>query len=190
MKKVLFILVSCLLLVGCKTKQVNTDKLRVNETQNFDYLALMDYLKKNQSTKEVKENDIKELKELFSNLNINYTGEDINDKLDVLLKKTSDGATQLTLQGKGTAKYTESNKQLIERFQKYLKSYQDSIQEVNAQSLEQMENRLFAKIDAKEKQVDSSGFSPVMWLAIIITAVVMVCLNWLKNQLKPFLKKT
>ena len=175
-------------LSGCKSKQVTADNFKVEQTQNYDHLALMDFLKKNQSTKELNETEVKELKEIISSLNISYYGKDINDKMDVLLKKLADGTTQLTLQGKGTANYNQSDKTQFEALQKYFKSYNDSIQEVNAKNQEQLKNELFLKIDERNKQVDSKTFTPGMWIAIIVTVIVMLCLTWLKNQFKPYLK--
>jgi|GEM_PF-2108363 len=175
-------------LSGCKSKQVTADNFKVEQTQNYDHLALMDFLKKNQSTKELNETEVKELKEIISSLNISYDGKDINDKMDVLLKKLADGTTQLTLQGKGTANYNQSDKTQFEALQKYFKSYNDSIQEVNAKNQEQLKNELFLKIDERNKQVDSKTFTPGMWIAIIVTVIVMLCLTWLKNQFKPYLK--
>lgn len=188
MKKVLFILVSCLLLTGCKTKQVNTDKLRVEQQQNFDHLALIDFIKQNQSTKEFTETEKREFKEILSNLNINYDGTDINDKLDVLLKKLADGTTQLTLQGKGTANYNQTDKAQFKALQKYFKSYQDSIQEVNATRQEQLKNDLYARIGEKNKQVDSKTFTPAVWLIIGLAVIVGMVLSWVSKQLKPFKK--
>lgn len=175
-------------LSGCKSKQVTTDKIKVEQQQNYDHLAVIDFLKQNQSTKELNETEKKEFKEILSNLNINYDGTDINDKLDVLLKKLADGTTQLTLQGKGTANYNQTDKTQLETLQKYFKSYNDSIQQVNTRNQEQFKNDLYARIDEKNKQVDNKTFTPGMWIAIIITVVVMLCLNWLKSQFKRPLK--
>lgn len=188
MKKALFILVSCLLLVGCKTKQVTTDKVQVEQTQNYDHLAIIDFLKKSQSTKELTETEKAEFKEFISNLNINYDGTDINDKLDVFLKKLADGTTQLTLQGKGTANYNQSDKTQFEALQKYFKSYQDSIQKVNATNQEQLKNDLFVRIDEKTKQVDSKTFTPAVWLIIGLAVVFGMFLSWLSKYFKPLLK--
>lgn len=192
MKKLLFILVSTILLAStiwsCKSKQVTTDKVQVEQTQNYDHLALMDFLNKSQSTKELTETEIKELKEIISDLNISYDGKDVNDKLDVLLKKLADGTTQLTLQGKGTANYNQTDKTQFKALQKYFKSYQDSIQEVNATRREQLKNDLFVRIDEKNKQVDSKTFTPAVWLIIGLAVIVGMVLSWVSKQFKPWLK--
>ncbi|HUH26539.1 MAG TPA: hypothetical protein VLY87_07915 [Flavobacterium sp.] len=191
MKRLGFILVSIIFLTlgtSCKTKQVNTDKLRVEQTQDYDYTVLLDYLSKNQSTKELTETERAEFKEFISNLNINYDGTDINDKMDVLLKKLADGTTQLTLQGKGTANYNQSDKTQFEALQKYFKSYQDSIQKVNATNQEQLKNDLFVRIDEKTKQVDSKTFTWQVWLIIGLAVFVGMLLNWISKQFKPLLK--
>ncbi|HUH26021.1 MAG TPA: hypothetical protein VLY87_05305 [Flavobacterium sp.] len=188
MKNILIILISCLLLIGCKTKQVTTDHLKVEQTQDYDYTVLLDYLSKNQSTKELTATEKAEFKEFISNLNITYDGQDVNDKLDVLLKKLADGTTQLTLQGKGTANYNESNKTQFEALQKYFKSYQDSIQKINVKNQEQLKNDLFVRIDEKTKQVDSKTFTWQVWLIIGLAVIVGMCLSWLSKQFKPLLK--
>lgn len=187
MKKLLYILVSIVFLTlgtSCKTKQITTDKIKAEQTENYDYLALIDFIKQNQSTKELNETEIKELKEIISSLNISYDGKDVNDKLDVLFKKLADGTTQLTLQGKGTANYNENSKEQITSLEKRLFARQDSIQKENIKYFDQFKSDLFAEINAKNKQVDSSGFTPGMWITIIITVIVMLCLNWLKSQFK------
>lgn len=191
MKKLQFILVSVIFLTfitSCKTKQITTDKTRVEQTQNYDHLAIVDFLKKNQSTNELNEADVKELKEFISNLNISYDGTDVNDKLDVLLKKLSDGTTQLTLQGKGTANYNQTDKTQFEALQKYFKSYQDSIQEVNQKSQEQLNNDLFIRIDEKTKQEDIKTFTWQVWMLIGLALVVGMLLNWVSKQFNNLLK--
>lgn len=192
MKKALFILVSTILLTSglwsCKTKQVTTDNLKVEQQQNFDHLAVIDFLKQNQSTKELSETELKELKEFISDLNISYDGKDVNDKLDVLLKKLADGTTQLTLQGKGTANYNQSDKTQFESLQKYFKHYQDSIQQVNAMNQEQLKNDLFLRINGKAKQVDTKTFTWQVWFIIGLAVIVGMFLNWVSKQFKPFLK--
>lgn len=175
-------------LSGCKSKQVTADNFRAEQTQNYDHLAAIDFIKQNQSTKELSETEKKEFKEILSNLNINYDGTDINDKLDVLLKKLADGTTQLTLQGKGTANYNQSDKTQLEALQKYFKSYNDSIQQVNATSQEHLKNDLFARIDERTKQVDTKTFTPAVWLIIGLAVIVGMFLSWLSKQLKPFKK--
>lgn len=175
-------------LSGCKSKQVTTDKTRVEQQQNYDHLALIDFIKKNQSTSELNETELKELKEFISSLNISYDGKDVNDKLDVLLKKLADGTTQLTLQGKGTANYNQSDKTQLEALQKYFKHYNDSVQQVNTKNQEQLKNDLFARIDESTKQVDTKTFTPAVWLIIGLAVIVGMCLNWISKQFKPFLK--
>jgi len=190
MKKLIFILVSIVFLTlgtSCKTKQVTTEKIEVEQIQNYDHLAIMDFLKKNQQTKELTETELKKLKEFISDLNISYDGKDINDKLDVLLQKTANGGTQLTLTGKGTASYKQTDKTQFESLQKYFKSYQDSIQQVNAKNQEQLKNDLFLHIDEKTKHVETKTFTWQVWLIIILAIIVGICLNWVSKPFKSFL---
>ena len=182
------VMLAVLLSVSCKTRHVTTDKTQVEQVQSYDQLVLADYLQRNQSTKELNEAEINELKEFISSLNISYDGKDINDKLDVLLKKTADGATQLTLQGKGTANYSENNKEQIALLEKRLFARQDSIEKARVKHLEQFKSDLFAEIKAQNKQVDSSGLTFGTWVAVIVTIIIMLCLTWLKKQFKRPLK--
>lgn len=178
---VIALILICFSINGCKVKQVTRDKTKVDYSQNYDHLALIDFINKNQQTKELSETEIKEFKEFVSNLNINYDGKDLNDKMDVLLKKLADGTTQLTLQGKGTANYNQTDKTQFEALQKYFKSYQDSIQQVNSRNQEQLKNDLFNRIDERTKQVDSKTFTWQLWLLIGLAVVIGIFLRWGKG---------
>lgn len=190
MKKLGFILVSIVFLAlgtSCKTKQVNTDKLRVEQTQNYDYSTLLDYMSKHQSTKQLSESDVKAFMEAFNSLNVQYDGKNIEDKLNVLMQKTEQG-TQMTLSGIGKVNYTEENKQLLESLEKRLFARQDSIASVQSNEMQSLKSDLYTKIDSKEKQVDSKTFTPAVWLIIGLAVVVGMCLNWVSKQFKLFKK--
>lgn len=190
MKKVLFILVSIVFLAlgtSCKTKQVNTGKLRVEQKENVDYSTLLNYLQNHQSTKQLSESEIKAFMQAFNSLNVQYDGKNIEDKLNVLMQKTDQG-TQMTLSGIGKVNYTEENKKMFESFEKRMFARQDSIASVQLDEIQSLRSDLYTKIDSKQKQVDSKTFTPGMWITIIVTVIVMLGLTWLKNQFKPYLK--
>lgn len=187
MKKLGFILVSCLLLIGCKTKQVTTEKIKVEQTENYDYSALFDYLSKNQSTKQLSESDVKAFMEAFSQLNVQYDGKSIEDKLNVLMQKTDQG-TQMTLSGIGKVNYTEENKELFASMEKRLFKQQDSIASIQSNEMQSLRSDLFTEIAQKTKQVDSKTLTPAVWLIIGLAVIVGMCLNWVSKRLKPYLK--
>lgn len=187
MKKLLYILVSCLLLTGCKTKQVTTDKIKVEQTENYDYSALLDYLSKNQTTKQLSESDVKAFMEAFSQLNVQYDGKSVEDKLNVLMQKTDQG-TQITLSGIGKVNYTEENKKLFASMEKRLLKQQDSIASIQKDEMQSLRSDLFAEIAQKTKQVDTKTFTPAVWLIIGLAVIVGMCLNWVSKQFKPYLK--
>jgi len=172
-----------ILLIGCKTKQVAIEKSRSEETTKYDHLAQFDYLEKNQVTDEINDSEIKELKQFISNLNISYDGQEISDKLDVLLQKTASGAMQLTLAGKGIVHYDESSKIHFETLKKNIKSYHDSILQVNIKNQEQFKKESFTRIDKKVKKVDNKTFTPLVWLIIGLAFVFGIFLN---RMLKVF----
>jgi len=183
MKKLGFILVSCLLLIGCKTKQVNSDKLRVEQTENYDYSALLDYLSKNQTTKQLSESDVKAFMEAFSKLNVQYDGKSIEDKLNVLMQKTDQG-TQMTLSGIGKVNYTEENKELFASLEKRLFARMDSIASIQSDELQSLKSDQSTEIAQKTKQVDTKTFTPAVWLIIGLAVIVGMCLNWVSKRLK------
>lgn len=182
-----FILLLSSVLIGCKTKQVTTDKITVEQTQDYDYLALIDFIKQNQSTKELTESEIKAFMEAFSALNVQYDGKNIEDKLNVLMQKTEQG-TQMTLSGIGKVNYTEETKKLFESLEKRLISRQDSIASVQLDELQSLKNDLYTKIDTKQKQVDNKTFTWQVWLIIGLAVVFGMFLKWISTLFKPRLK--
>lgn len=190
MKKSLFILVSIVFLAlgtSCKTKQVNTDKLRIEQTENVDYSALLNYLQNHQSTKQLSESEIKAFMQAFSQLNVQYDGKSIEDKLNVLMQKTDQG-TQMTLSGIGKVNYTEENKELFASLEKRLLKQQDSIASIQRDEMQSLRSDLFAEIAQKTKQVDSTTFTPAVWLIIGLAVIVGMFLSWVSKQFKPYLK--
>lgn len=190
MKRLLYILVSIVFLTlgtSCKTKQVTTDKIKVEQTENYDYSALLDYLSKNQSTKQLSESDLKAFMEAFSQLNVQYDGKSIEDKLNVLMQKTDQG-TQMTLSGIGKVNYTEENKQLFASMEKRLVARMDSIASIQSDELQSLKSDQSTEIAQKTKQVDTKTFTPAVWLIIGLAVIVGMFLSWVSKQFKPFKK--
>src|SRR5690554_2609498 len=111
MKRLLYILVSTFFLASgiwsCKTKEVAVDKGVVNEYHVVEVESIKSYLNRHSTTHVDSQLTHEELTRALSQLNINYNGDHIEDKLAVLLSKTSEG-TKLSIQGKGSAGYTEN----------------------------------------------------------------------------------
>lgn len=187
MKKLLFILVSFLFLIGCKTKQITTDKIKAEQTENYDYSALLDYLSKNQSAKQLSESDVKAFMEAFRQLNVQYDGKSIEDKLNVLMQKTDQG-TQMTLSGIGKVNYTEETKELFASMEKRLFARMDSIASIHSDELQSLKSTRSTEIVQKTKQVDTKTFTWQVWLIIGLAVIVGMCLNWISKQFKPYLK--
>lgn len=184
MKKLGFILVSVLLLTGCKTKQVTVAKERENHF--VDVNEMVESREKTEVSKQTTSfaNEVRELSELLQNLNVTYAGEDVNDKLDLLLSKTDQG-TKLTISGKGTANYNESNRQELESLRKELLTRQDSLHDVELRHLQDLQAKIDSYIRTKDKDVKTKTFTPVVWLIIGLAVVLGMFLNWLSKLFKP-----
>lgn len=191
MKRLLYILVSTFFLASgiwsCKTKEVAVDKGVVNEYHVVDVESLKNYLSRHSTTQVENQLTHEELTNALSKLNINYNGDHIEDKLDVLLSKTNEG-TKVSFQGKGTAGYTESTNKEISTLRQDFAKYKDSLTNVI-----KSENQRYFKQSEQEwnkrlKEVKSKTFTPAVWLIIGLAVLVGMCLNWLSKQFKTFLK--
>src|SRR5690606_17389416 len=110
MKKLLFILVSIVFLTSgtsCKNKQVAVQTEKQNHFVDATEMVEKQETEQVSTETVIASNEVKELTELLQNLNVSYSGQDLNDKLDLLLSKTEQG-TKLTISGKGTANYSDS----------------------------------------------------------------------------------
>lgn len=189
MKKLLFILVSTIFLASgiwsCKTKEVVVDKGVVNEYHVVEVESLKSYLNRHSTTQVDSQLTHEELTNAMSKLNINYHGENIEDKLDVLLSKTKEG-TKVSFQGKGTAGYSENISSEISTLRSELFQYTDSL--VNEIKAEQQRNfeRSEQEWNKRLKEVNSKTFTPAVWLIIGLAVIVGMCLNWLSKRFKPF----
>ena len=128
-----------------------------------------------------------ELTNALSKLNINYHGENIEDKLDVLLSKTKEG-TKVSFQGKGTAGYSENISSEISTLRSEIFQYTDSL--VNQIIIAQQRNfkQSEAEWNKRLKEVKSKTFTPAVWLIIGLAVVIGMCLNWISKQFKTLLK--
>lgn len=191
MKRLLYILVSTFFLASgiwsCKTKEVAVNKGVVNEYHVVDVESLKNFLSRHSTTHVENQLTHEELTNALSKLNINYNGDHIEDKLDVLLSKTNEG-TKVSFQGKGTAGYTESTNKEISTLRQDFAKYKDSLTNVI-----KSENQRYFKQSEQEwnkrlKEVNTKTFTPAVWLIISLAVVVGMCLNWLSKWFKTLLK--
>ena len=126
MKKILIIFVCLSWLTSCRTKKVTTHQEEQKTELAERLIQREENTQKNSVSSEEIQTEIKELRELFSNLNVSFDGKELDDKLDILLKKTSEG-TKLTFQGKGNVNYSENIKSEIESLKNEVLKRQDSV---------------------------------------------------------------
>src|SRR5690606_23715709 len=124
---------------------------------------------------------------LLQNLNVSYSGQDLNDKLDLLLSKTEQG-TKLTISGKGTANYTDNQQSNIESLKVALYTRQDSLHNIELSYVQDLNAKIDSYIKSKDKDVKTKTFTPAVWLIIGLAVVVGMCLNWVSKQFKRPLK--
>jgi|SRR5690554_2440558 len=190
MKKLLYILVSIVFLTlgtSCKTKDVIVDKGTVNEYQVVEVESLKSYLNRHSTTHVDSQLTHEELTNALAKLNINYHGENIEDKLDVLLIKTNEG-TKVSFQGKGTAGYSESNSKEISTLRQDFAKYKDSLTNIIKSENQRYFEQSQAEWNKRLKEVNSKTFTPAVWLIIGLAVIVGMCLNWLSKWFKTLLK--
>ena len=191
MKKLLYILVSTFFLASgiwsCKTKEVAVDKGVVNAYHVVDVESLKNYLTRHSTTHVENQLTQEELVQALSQLNINYNGDHIEDKLDVLLSKTKEG-TKLSIQGKGTAGYTENISSEISTLRSEIFQYTDSLHQQIIIAQQRNFKQSEAEWNKRLKEVKSKTFTPAVWLIIGLAVIVGMCLNWLSKWFKTLLK--
>lgn len=166
-------LFTLLFMVSCKTKQVviSKEKEQIEQTENQSEKTDNDV---NQSVVSYQsENELKELKELISNLTIQYDGSELEDKLDILLKKSEDG-TKISFSGKGTANYNESTKTEFESLKTELFKRQDSLFEQVLNSIKSYELELSKNHYSKDKEVKVTGFQFGIYAVLIIAVITFL----------------
>src|SRR5690606_13638193 len=170
-------------LSGCKTKQVAVQTEKQNHFVDATEMVEKQETVKVSNTAETKSTEVKELTELLQNLNVNYSGQDLNDKLDLLLSKTEQG-TKLTISGKGTANYSDSQKSNVESLRTELYARQDSLHSVEMSYLQDLQSKIDSYTKKKYKDVKTKTFTSAVWLIIGLAVVVGLCLNWLSKLFK------
>jgi|SRR5690554_361268 len=175
-KAVGFWFIASLLVLGCKTKQVAV------QTEEENHIADVSNMVEKQEKTEVStqfENnstEVKELTELLQHLNVSYSGQDVNDKLDLSFSKTEQG-TKLTIAGKGTANYTDRKTTNIESLKLELYNRQDSLHNVELSYLQDLNAKINSYARTKDKDVQTKGFQFGFWTVLAIAVFSWIVLN-------------
>ncbi|MDO4782984.1 MAG: hypothetical protein Q4A09_07210 [Capnocytophaga felis] len=187
MKKIIWLMsiAFCLIPIACKTKQVTTHQEEQRTELAQRLIQQEESTQKNSVSSEEIQTEIKELQELIANLNVSFEGKDLEDKLDILLKKTNEG-TKLTFQGKGNVNYSESIKTEIERIEKELLKRQDSLFLRIETQQQQIRQKLDSYLKTKDKEVKVRGFTFGAWVYIVAGLVLLAVAGFLKFRPKLF----
>ncbi|WP_172920011.1 hypothetical protein [Capnocytophaga canis] len=175
----------CLLFSSCRTKKVTTHQEEQKTELAKRLIQQEESTQKNSVSSQEIQSGIKELQELISNINVSFEGKEIDDKLDILLKKTNEG-TKLTFQGKGNVNYSESIKSEIESLKNEVLKRQDSVYTTLNLKLSNLELKLDHYFKEKDKEVKVKGFSFWGWMYIIIGGVLLAVGGILKFRWKLF----
>ena len=183
----LFAIISVLLLVSCKTTDLTKSKTLEEVKADLLDISKEDTAGEVNTKSQINENEVKELVSLLQNLNIGYDGKELSDKLDFLLKKTDEG-TQITIQGKGTANYSESYKKEFESFKIEIFKRQDSLFNLQFEGMKSLQADIYAFSKSKDKTVEVKGFQAGTYITIGVVLIVLAILAWIAKRFKLFSK--
>ncbi|WP_172914050.1 hypothetical protein [Capnocytophaga canis] len=172
-------LVLMCLLIGTMTMACRTKKATEKSTEKWEKVEKQN----NEQTQQVAQtavekvdltSEIQELRSLVSNFKIDYKGQDLDDKLVILMQKDKQGS-KLTFEGKGEVNLTEHQKSAIEtQFKQHLKR-QDSVYSAIITKLDKLQHNYAQAEKSKEKQVTKTGFKlgVYLWLILILALVFL-----------------
>lgn len=172
------IFILMLLLVSCKAKEVTRTHSEISEVESLETASKISEESKISVEDIHLQNEVTELRELLSELNISFDGQSQDDKLEVLLKQNENG-TRLTISGTGMASYSEINKQELEALQLQIFARQDSLHTTQMNLLNQLNSNIEAKLSVKDKEVRTKTFTTEVWLIIALAVILGMFLNWL-----------
>jgi len=182
------IFILMLLLVSCKAKEVTRTHSEVLEVENLETVSKVSEEHKISVEDNHFQNEVTELRELLSELNISFDGQSLDDRLEVLLKQ-NEKSTRLTISGTGMASYSEINKQELEALQRQIFARQDSLHIIHMNLLNQLYRNIEAKLSIKDKEIKTKTFAPAVWLIIALAVILGMFLNWLLKLFRPSLMK-
>lgn len=183
----LFGIIAVLLLVSCKTTDLTKNKTLEQVKANLVETSKENNTDEVNTESQINENELKELVSLLQNLNIGYDGKELSDKLDFLLKKTDEG-TKITIQGKGTANYSESYKKEFQSLQSSIFKRQDSLHNLQSSMLNTLKADIYQFIKTKDKDVKVKGFQAGTYILIGVVLIVLAVLAWISKRFKLFSK--
>jgi hypothetical protein len=178
-------LVMLLLATGCKTKHVDLTKEISKKESEIDSKQLVDNQVNSVNQTQLNEKELKELLQILSSLNINFDGKTLDDKLDVLLKRTNDG-TMLSIAGIGTANYKEDYQYDYSKFEKQLFKRQDSLFNQLKFDIIQSQEYAYEKHFKKDKEVEVTGGQSGLYITIGIILIILIILAWIAKRFKVF----
>lgn len=173
-------------LTSCRTKQVDSSKSQVDAESSLLELIKKDNLSRLTKEQELQEKQTKELLQMLSSLNISYEGKNIDDKLDVLLKRTPEGDVKASFSGVGNANFKQDEKYDFSSFEYSLYQRQDSLHQVMMDELNKVNASIKASHFEKNKEVEVKGFQFGGWLTFGLIVLFLVLLWWLKRKFKVF----
>ena len=185
MKKILIIFVCLSWLTSCRTKKVTTHQEEQKTELAERLIQREENTQKNSVSSEQIQTEIKDIRELISNINVSFDGKELDDKLDILLKNTSEG-TKLTFQGKGNVNYSESIKSEIESLKNEVLKRQDSVFTTLNLKLSDFELKLDHYFKEKDKEVKVKGFTLGAWTYIIAGVILLMIALLLKFRPKLY----
>ena len=172
---------------SCKTKEVIVDKGEIRRYEVVEVESLKTYFERNVNVSQTQENTHQELIEALSSLNINYNGDHLEDKLDVLLSKTNEG-TKLSFTGKGSVGYQESINTEISNLRNDFFKYTDSIHSDSKMEQQRNFEVFIEEWKTKQKEVHTKTLTPMVWLLIGLALIVGMFLSWISKKIKPLIK--
>lgn len=176
--KYLKLVLMCLLIgtmtMACRTKKTTEKSAEKREKVEAQSHEQTQHFEGHSAQKVDLTSEIQELRSLVSNFKIDYKGQDLDDKLVILMQKDEQGS-KLTFEGKGEVNLTEHQKSQIEtQFKQHLKQ-QDSVYSAIITKLDKLQYNYALAEKSKEKQVTKTGFQlgTYLWLILILAFVFL-----------------
>jgi Ca2+/Na+ antiporter len=183
MKIKVLLFLFCFAIFGCKIIKSNKNKKSTTFETNENELINSTNETDQSVVNSLSESDIKELRHFISNMNIEYNGESLEDKLDISLKKTEAG-TNISISGKGKATYNEFKDSQISTFKKDLYSRQDSLFNSVLSIIKSQQKELKTSEKTKEKQSTKKGFTVGIYMMLTICISFAIFLYWIGRKIK------
>jgi hypothetical protein len=173
-------------MISCRSKQVQSSKFELQKEHEIMEEVQKNNVIETSIQKEFNENQIQELLTVISSLNINFEGKTLEDKLDVLLKRTPEGGTNLSFSGVGSASFKQDEKIDFSKLEKSLHMRQDSLFVDLFNKLSLKQEQINEQKQTKDKNLQVKGFLFEGYLILGLIVLFLVLLWWLKRKFKVF----